>query len=278
MTDRLGQRMKEYEHQFTSLKLDSHFPVIARIDGRSFSKFTKGMDHPFDEDMLWCMQSTTKYLMEETHAINAFCQSDEITLVWYNPDEKSEFLFGGKVSKLNSVLASMASVYFNMVVKAKFNEISARDGVKKLMWQKKTDMLPVFDCRIWNVPNLTEASNTILWRELDAIKNSISMTAQSNFSHKELQGKHQDDMLEMLYDKGVIWNDISQYFRKGTHFKRESIKRKFTPDELNSLPEEHEGKKNPDAEIIRTVTRIMNDWPPLIQLTGLIREKKLFGE
>lgn len=67
--DRLGERMKELEFQFTNLKLDSHLPVIARIDGRSFSKFTKGMDRPFDEDMLWCMQSTTKYLMEQTHAI-----------------------------------------------------------------------------------------------------------------------------------------------------------------------------------------------------------------
>lgn len=34
-----------------------------------------------------------------------------------------------------------------------------------------------------------EVTNLIYWREIDAIRNSIQMVGQTNFSHKELQNK-----------------------------------------------------------------------------------------
>ena len=48
MKDDLGDRMKLYEKERTGEKLDPGSIVYARIDGRGFSKFTKGMDKPFD--------------------------------------------------------------------------------------------------------------------------------------------------------------------------------------------------------------------------------------
>ena len=80
-------------------------------------------------------------------------------------DIKEPF-FKGRVSKLNSVIVSMAT--------AKFNEL-----IHKYYPEKP---LAFFDCRAWNVPNRDEAVNTLLWRNLDCIKNSISMSAYNLYS------------------------------------------------------------------------------------------------
>ena len=53
--DDMGDRLKEYERAETGRKFIPMIPIYARIDGRSFSKFTKGMKRPFDEDMSWIM-------------------------------------------------------------------------------------------------------------------------------------------------------------------------------------------------------------------------------
>ena len=65
--------------------------------------------------------------------------------------------------------------------------------------------LAAFDCRCWNVPNHWEAYNTLLWRQQDAIRNSVSAVAQYHFSHKELQGKSTPEMHEMMHQKGINW-------------------------------------------------------------------------
>ena len=110
-TDELGNRMKEYEASGTSHKLDVSLPICARIDGRSFSKFTSGCERPFDSRVSGAMRATCAYLVEQTHALIGYVQSDEISLV-FQANEGGSVLFDGKSHKLNSVLASMAAVKF----------------------------------------------------------------------------------------------------------------------------------------------------------------------
>ena len=61
MTDELGDRMKLYERA-TDARLMRRLPVIARLDGRSFSKFTAKAEKPFSSlfegimDELLCMK------------------------------------------------------------------------------------------------------------------------------------------------------------------------------------------------------------------------------
>lgn len=271
----LGDRMKQYE-QLNSQKLMTRLPVIARLDGRSFSKFTKGMERPYDETMSNLMQETTKYLVEQTHANCGYQQSDEITLGWFFGCEEKEtqMMFNGKVDKLNSTLAAVASVKFNNLLADKF--LRSSGGIVPDFWRKKVNMLPTFDCRIWNVPSCTEGANSFLWRELDATKNSISMAAQHYFSHKELQGKHQADMQDMLMlDKDINWNDYPSFFKRGSYFKRIVTERKFTSDELDNLPEKHEAKTNPDLLITRSEVQRM-DWKPLSKYENSERIKLIF--
>ena len=47
----LGNRMKLFEGLEAKRMLMPKLPIIARIDGKCFSKFTKGMERPYDERM-----------------------------------------------------------------------------------------------------------------------------------------------------------------------------------------------------------------------------------
>lgn len=81
--DAFGNRMKDYEAQTCGIKMMPRIPVIARLDVKGFSKFTKGLKRPYDERLSNLMIETTKYLVKETNANCGYTQSDEITLVWY---------------------------------------------------------------------------------------------------------------------------------------------------------------------------------------------------
>lgn len=72
--DDFGDRMKLYESAESSRKLDPKFPIVARIDGRSFSKFTKKMQRPYDQRMSDAMVDTTAFLVQETHALLGYTQ------------------------------------------------------------------------------------------------------------------------------------------------------------------------------------------------------------
>lgn len=185
--DSFGDRMKLFEGAEAARKTLPLVPVMARLDGKGFSKFTKGLKRPYDESMSQAMVVTTAYLVEETNARIGYTQSDEISLVFYSDRIDSEIFFDGKIQKMVSILAGMAT--------SKFNSLLPK------YLPAKTELLPVFDCRVWNVPTLTEAANTILWREKDATKNSISMAAQHYYSHKQLENKNSSEKQEMLHKK-----------------------------------------------------------------------------
>lgn len=90
----LGDRMKAYENVETGRRFTPLLPVYARIDGRSFHAFTHGMDRPFDDKLISVMRETTRRLVEETDALVGYTQSDEISLLWYRDDPKSQYHAG----------------------------------------------------------------------------------------------------------------------------------------------------------------------------------------
>lgn len=239
MIDKLGDRMKLYEQMEAGRKLMPGLPICVRVDGRAFHTFTRGMKRPYDKDMSAAMIETMKFLVEQTDACIGYVQSDEISLVL--SDIKAP-MFDGKIAKLNSVIASMAT--------AKFNEVIHKSYPNK--------PLAFFDCRCWNVPSRTEAVNNILWREFDATKNSISMAARSVYSDAQLLGKNGSEKQDMLMEKGINWNDYPVFFKRGTYARRVVISRKFTDEELNELPEHHEARNNPDLLITRSSIEVID--------------------
>ena len=121
------------------------------------------------------------------------------------------------------------------------------------MAKKNINNLATFDCRVFNVPNKQEACNVLMWREMDATRNSISAAAQANFSHKELQGKSKSEMMEMLFQKkNINWNDYPSYFKRGVYWQKKSISRPYSSEEIEKLPLKHEARKNPKLTVLRS--------------------------
>lgn len=226
--DEFGDRMKAYEKVFTSSRVGVDQILCVRIDGKGFSKFTKGFEKPFDDRLSHTMEKTMMILVKNTHAAIGYTQSDEITLI-YTPGEKaSEYMFGGKVSKINSILASMATYHFNRLLSVYVD----------------VDKPAFFDCRAWAVPDLAEASNVLLWRAQDAKKNSTSALFRWTAGHKAMDKLDQAGMKKYLLENhDVDWNALPNKYKYGTYATHVTTETYLTEAELTRIPE-HKRPKN----------------------------------
>jgi hypothetical protein len=112
--DSFGDRMKAYEALDTGRKAFKGQPIVARLDGKGFHTFCKGLTRPFDVRLHKLMRQVTGSLVERFGANIGFTQSDEITLVWVvDSTSQSEYVFDGRFQKMDSLLAAFASSIFN---------------------------------------------------------------------------------------------------------------------------------------------------------------------
>lgn len=253
--DQFGNRMKAYERREAGRRFLPLLPVCARLDGKGFSRFTKGLQRPFDIRMVELMCRTTVFLVEETQACIGYTQSDEISLVWYSDEYDSQIFFDRRVQKMVSVLASMTTAFFNGHISEHLPE--------------KTGVPALFDCRVWQVPTLEEAANTLLWREYDATKNSVSMAARHYYPHEDLHKKSGNEMQEMLWQQGVNWNDYPPFFKRGTFVQKRKVIQSFTAEEIEQLPAKHFARKNPALMIERSEVQRL-DMPPFAKVKNRI--------
>ena len=220
----LAVRMKEFYENVPKTNLMRRTPVVIRVDGKAFHTFTRGFKRPFDEVLIKTMQETTKYLCENIQGcVLGYTQSDEISLILidYQKFETSAW-FDYEVQKMCSIAASMATMAFNKYFEKNVREYSYIHD-KQLSTIRLTDTYnrainkgAMFDARCFNIPK-EEVTNLVYWRQLDAIRNSIQMVGQANFSHKELQNKSCNDIQDMLMEqKGINWNDYPTVCKRGT--------------------------------------------------------------
>lgn len=256
--DSFGDRMKLYESEETERSFIPLLPIYARIDGRCFSAFTRGLDRPYDKRMSGAMIATASKLVEDTHARIGYTQSDEISLVWLADDPKSDVFFAGRVQKMVSVLASLATAAFTRAI---------LDGPLAYLAPR----LPHFDARVFSLPSRTEAANVFLWRELDATKNAVSMAARAYYSHRHLHGKTGPEMQEMLFEKGVNFNDYPAFFKRGTFLRRVTRERELAAQELERIPEAH--RPAVGATFLRSAVETL-DMPRFSKVTN--REAVIF--
>ena len=188
----LGSRMKQYEDCY-NVRIPRRFPMIVRLDGRAFHSWTRRVNcvKPFDEALMALMAQTTKFLCENIEdCAFAYTQSDEISLLIR--DDKSQLSipwFDKRLQKVASLSASMATYYFNA----------------ENPFDKK---LPAFfDSRAFILPP-EEVRPYFIWRQNDATKNSLSMLAQSLYSHTELIGKKREELMDLCMGKGMNWNNL----------------------------------------------------------------------
>jgi tRNA(His) guanylyltransferase len=194
----LAERMKLYEKN-QSIYLPIRTPIIIRIDGRAFHTFTRGMDKPFDNQLINMMNKIGRYLCKEIAGVLfAYIQSDEINILLYYENPENRW-FNNDTQKITSISAGLASAY-------------------AMKWKLENMVKPYrtvcFDSRVFTLP-MEEVVNYFIWRQQDWIRNSVQMVARSLFSHKEILNKKIGEMREMIFIAGDNWNKLPTYLKNG---------------------------------------------------------------
>lgn len=211
--DDFGNRMKENYEVRSQTYLPRRGYYLLRLDGRAFHTYTKGMERPFDKTLSDVMDATAVYLCKNiTGAKLAYVQSDEISILVTDFDKlTTQAWFDGNIQKIVSISAAMATAEFNRLmynIKPEYIEVGK---------------LALFDSRVWMIADPYEVENVFIWRQQDARRNSVSMAAQSMFSHKALQGKNVGVMKQMMLDEGTNWEDYPAGFRNGRCIVKKSV-------------------------------------------------------
>ena len=201
--DDLGDRMKKNYENRTRNYLPRRTNTIIRLDGKAFHTFTKKFNKPYDNVLASSMDMTARDLCENIQgAVMAYIQSDEISILLTDYENlNTDAWFDGNIQKITSVSASMCTGYFNQHIN--------RFGVFN------PELMAFFDSRVFTIPETEEVINYFIWRQQDAVRNSIQMLAQSLYSHKELMNKNSSELQEMCFQKGENWNDVNGGFKRG---------------------------------------------------------------
>lgn len=210
--DTLGDRMKRYETVPRTF-LTRRTPVIIRIDGKAFHTYTKCLktldpttkDLPFSVIMHDAMTYTTQILVSKIqNCVFGYTQSDEISLLLRDYDEhETEAWFDFNVQKMASISSAIATAAFNL----RFS-----------LYRTPQDMsdMALFDSRVYNVPK-EEVANYFIWRQQDASRNSVQMLGHHFFSQKQMHGKNNSQVQDMLMlERGINWNDIPTWMKRGS--------------------------------------------------------------
>jgi tRNA(His) 5'-end guanylyltransferase len=231
--DPLGERMKgQYEVRSRQL-LPRRTYTIIRLDGKAFHTYTRGLNKPFDRDLIDDMDNAVvKILPEIQGAQFAYVQSDEISILLTDfAKENTDAWFDGNVQKMVSVSASLMTAEFNKL--RWIREFRWKDTQSVTDLVESMNSVALFDSRVFTIPDRVEVMNYLIWRNNDAARNSISMVAQSLYSHKELHGMSSSDKQEMLFQKGINWSDYDKSLKNGRLIVREEYRADNPCGEIN---------------------------------------------
>ena len=196
-SDKLDDRMRRLEYFHSLVVLPGLYSVV-RVDGRSFTKLTRGMGHPFDIKFHACMVATATALLVELGGLYAFTESDEISVLL----PRNTDLFGREVEKIVSVSAGVASSTFSI----------------------ELGNVAHFDSRIWVGATDTDVLDYFRWRQADASRCCLNSWCywtlrKAGSSAKQateaLEGKSFSYKNELLFKHGVNFNNVATWQKRG---------------------------------------------------------------
>lgn len=208
--DELDAEIRVYESANDTVVLPGLY-IVARLDGRSFTRLTKevhAFEAPFDVRVRDMMIDTTRHLIEQSgvRAVYGYTQSDEISILLH-PDDNS---FGRRLRKLHSILAGEASARFTSLLGA----------------------IACFDCRVSQLPSSQLVADYFRWRHEDAHRNALSAHcywklraegATAGEATAAIDGKSIAEKNELLFARGVNFNDLPAWQRRGVAMVWESV-------------------------------------------------------
>lgn len=209
--DDLDKKMRLFETAHDQIVLPTIF-MVARIDGRSFTKLTKerhDFEAPYDPRFRDMMVGTVEHLMQCGFRVAyGYTQSDEISLLFHRDIE----VFERKPRKYNSILAGEASAKFSLLL----GDVAA------------------FDCRISQLPTPELVVDYFRWRHEDAQRNALnahcywllrkqgeSVNRATNTLHKlSISAKN-----ELLFSAGINFNNLPNWQKRGIGLYWESYEK-----------------------------------------------------
>lgn len=270
----LKDKCREYQKR-RDYHVDTDKYIIAHIDGRSFSKMIKNkFNKPFDRSFINMMNETASYLCAMVQGVHlAYVQSDEISLLIKKNTPESDVFFGGRLCKMQSIIASLVTAKFNQLYM--INYFKKREDKNPFYEERHYTTsecvdtianfpLCQFDCKVWDVDTANDAMAWFLFRNIDCIRNSKQQTAQAYLPHNALLGLDSDTQIKKLLDeKGVDWNSFSGGEKWGRLIYREKEEKTHT-------------FVNKNGETV-TETYVRNAWKPHdgIDLTIVENREKL---
>ena len=207
--DGLGTRMKKYESITKQFLIPKMYNII-RLDGKAFHTFTRGLERPFCDKLKNTFEQSLLTTHKELHgSILGYHQSDEISILFTDIGKnETQLVFDGNIQKIISTTCSCLTAEFISNYYKNFGQLRIAN----------------FDARVFQLPNESEVINYFRWRQQDAVRNSVSSQAQSMYSHKELHTKCQKVQLDMILEKGLNWNDLDYWKKRGSFsYKNEII-------------------------------------------------------
>jgi len=200
--DDLDQKMRVFETAHDLCVLPGLY-MVARVDGRSFTRLTKEVhkfEAPFDLRFRDLMVETAEHLMAGCgfNMVYGYTESDEISLL-FGLEENS---FGRKLRKVISILAGEASAKFSLLLGA----------------------VACFDCRISELPSVELVVDYFRWRNEDAHRNALNAHCywllrkqgkNVGEATATLKGMSVADKNELLFQNGVNFNDLPLWQRRG---------------------------------------------------------------
>lgn len=199
--DEFDRNMRRFEQSLDQVLLPDCY-MIARLDGRGFTKLTKDIckfEAPFDTSFRDMMVNTTKALMNcGFRVIYGYTESDEISLLFHKDDDT----FGRKVRKYDSILAGTASASFSL----------------------KLGRPAVFDCRMILLPDIEHVCDYFLWRQEDANRNALNSYCywtlrkdgmDARAATREMKNKSVMYKNELLFQHGINYDTLPSWQKRG---------------------------------------------------------------
>ena len=208
----LDSKMRVFETTSDQCVLPGIY-MVARIDGRHFHTLTKEsgkFEAPFDDKFRDLMIGTVEHLMTESgfSFVYGYTESDEISLLFSLESQD----FGRKLRKLDSILAGEASAKFSLL----YGDIG------------------VFDCRISQLPQKSDVIDYFRWRNEDACRNALNAWCywtlrkegqSQKDATKAIEGLSVADKNELLFQRGINFNNLPLWQKRGIGFYWENFDR-----------------------------------------------------
>ena len=207
--------MKDYEI-YSTMKVPKNSNIIIRLDGRKFHSLSRALDlvKPYDENFYNIITNVCLDIFNQFAPKFIYAFSDEISILL------DEIPFSGRVEKMNSVFASLASSSFTYNL---LNDYSNEFDLDNLSDNERNIVFPIsFDSRIIPV-DAQHISDYFKWRQDECWRNCINgygiwalkKEYDKEEANEKIKGLKSNEIHDMLFERGINLNDVETWKKRG---------------------------------------------------------------